>query len=161
MTVRERQALVLANLGIAYAVMRALRIHKAGWQDAEGVAMLALTAAAERYDGRCRFSTWAWLKVSWALRDHLDRESRHRGLSELDEEQHHAGGLDPETMVQGREIASRITSALASSGAERPRGAAARAAAERFEAELDGLGLDLSRTVATRGLACLQEKPHG
>jgi hypothetical protein len=73
----EQRSLVEKNRGIAIRVLQKNRIRGAGYDDAKGVAMLALCLAAERFDAtKAGFSTWAWLKVDGAVKDWLERESR-------------------------------------------------------------------------------------
>lgn len=75
-----QQLLVTQNYGLTIAVMQSLGIHKRGWHEARSEAELALCEAASTYDpsGGTRFSTWAWLRIRWALLDWLDKQNRAR-----------------------------------------------------------------------------------
>lgn len=65
----KRRELAASNAGIAYAVVERFGIVGGPLKDeAVSVALLALCEAANSYDGEsAKFSTWAWLKVHWAL----------------------------------------------------------------------------------------------
>jgi DNA-directed RNA polymerase specialized sigma24 family protein len=70
----ERQRLVSQNVGIAFAVLKRLNVHGAGFEEAKAEAMLALCEAASTYDeARGAFSTWAWQKVTWRLKTWMQR----------------------------------------------------------------------------------------
>ncbi len=77
MTVQERNSLVLANLGLSYAVARAFKrswpfFNRSDFDDAIGVAMLSLVKAADTWPQKhYRFSTWAGLAIQSDLIKHF------------------------------------------------------------------------------------------
>lgn len=104
------------NQGIAIRVLGALRVRRgADYEDARAEAMLALVVAASTFEpGRgVRFSTWAWLKVSGAVKDWMERQrrARPRGLSRVSEaalELVADYGLEPDEAAYDREVEAVI-----------------------------------------------------
>lgn len=81
----DQQRMVLANLGIAGAVMARLGLPLAGaaWSEAQ----LALCEAVETYTpDRAKFSTHAWLRVRWHMLSWRRGERTYRRLGVLVEE---------------------------------------------------------------------------
>jgi RNA polymerase sigma factor (sigma-70 family) len=75
----SRNALVTANLGLAYAVVDRLGIRRrtAAYDDAVQAASLALVEAADRFDPSrgVTFATFCWQAVSGAAKDSLSAEA--------------------------------------------------------------------------------------
>lgn len=105
-----QQRMVLANLGIAGAVMVRLGLPLAGsaWSEAQ----LALCIAVQSYDStKSAFSTWAWHKVRWHMMSWVRGERTYRRLGVLVEE---AVEADSEGSEMPEPLSEQLAAALAS-----------------------------------------------
>lgn len=90
----QQQRMVLANLGIAGAVLTRLGMPLSGsaWSEAQ----LALCEAVETYTAdRAKFSTHAWLRVRWHMLSWRRSERAYRRHGVLVEEPEVEEGEDP------------------------------------------------------------------
>lgn len=90
----DQQRMVLANLGIAGAVLSRLGLPLAGsaWSEAQ----LALCEAVETYTAdRAKFSTHAWLRVRWHMLSWRRSERTYRRLGVLCEAPEVEEGEEP------------------------------------------------------------------
>lgn len=99
-----------------------LRVSRSspGYDDAVGEGLVALTQAANSYDARkgAAFTTWAWPRVSGAVKDWMTAQNRPVPALELDEVEEPARApaeFDPESDVEARlaEAMSEASPALA------------------------------------------------
>ncbi len=65
-----------------------------------------------RFDGRCRVTTWLYRIASNASMDLLRRRKRRSGETELDPDSPPRASEDPEQLLAGGEIGSRIQEAM-------------------------------------------------
>lgn len=82
-----------------HAICRRLAGNDADGQDATQEALIAIVKGLPRFQGRARFSTWAYRVATNAALDELRRRSRRPVPSETDDRQAASIGDDPASVV--------------------------------------------------------------
>lgn len=85
---RALDELLKRHQGYVYALVRRMTRTEADAQDATQEALVAIVRGLHRFDGRARFTTWAYRVATNACIDHLRRDRRvaEPGLPEVEEE---------------------------------------------------------------------------
>lgn len=107
--------LISSHRGIAYSVLRHLRIDRGrSFEDAEAEALLALTVAASTFDPSrgAAFSTWSWIKVCGHLKDWMSAMRRQGALPPAEALMPSAAPL-PDELVQDAQVDALIVDVLA------------------------------------------------
>ena len=93
-----------------YGLCRRLASNDADGSDAAQEALVAIVRGLHRFDGRSRFSTWAYRVATNAALDELRRRSRRPVLALADDERLHAAvSADPAEMVGRLDLDAALT----------------------------------------------------
>lgn len=112
-------------MGIAIRVLSKLNVRRGpGYDECRSEAMLALCRAAQSFDPvKAGFSTWAWLKVSGAVKDWLDREARQSRLVLCDPDTEHDSDRElvcpqpsPDEQVYDRQVVAAVAACVPAHG---------------------------------------------
>lgn len=86
----EERKLVNDNLGLVdYVIQRRITIPVSAafeYEDLRQIGSLALCRAAQKYDGRCKFATFATVVIRNALLDYLDRAGHDSRLLHIEDD---------------------------------------------------------------------------
>ncbi len=75
----KNNKLVIENMGLCNQVIKKLNIQKRNYDDAYGVAQLALVKAGDSFNpDKGKFPTWAWTQIEGELMHWMHRERRYR-----------------------------------------------------------------------------------
>jgi len=146
---------IVACLGLASAAARRYRNTPLGYDDAFGVASLALVSTAQRYDARRGISlgAYAWPRICWACHDALGRW--HPGdempLADIDDER------DPKLRHEEHYFVAEDIAASLASASDADRTVAVLVAAGYSGREIAS-SLDVHESRVSQRLACLRER---